>query len=200
MDFKLIAFSQLDEAGLKKLVALHESVLRTLIADLGTPFVARYYEIIHHEPSAVGFCAVSSDGELLGWAVGSPHPDEINASLRLPSSWFIPQIIKLLFTNPSALWQLIVSLSWSSKQLQSEEDAVELTYFGVSSSARGQGIGKALLIAFADASRSAGYRVVTLSAETENEAMLSLTKNLGYRIKSTFREGRYFRHRLELTL
>ena len=200
MDFKLITFSQLDATGLKKLVSLHESVLHTLIAELGTPFVEHYYELLSREPSAVGFCAIASDGELLGWAVGSPHPDDVNGMLRLPLSWFLPKIFRLVFTKPSVLWQLIVSLLWSEKQLQSEEDAVELTYFGVASSARGQGIGKALLVAFADATRKAGYRMVTLSAETENAAMLSLTKNLGYRIKSTFKEGKYFRHRLELIL
>lgn len=198
MDFALAPISKLDSVHLDRLAALHQSVMHTLLADLGLPVVRRYYEICQSEPSVIGLCAVSPGREILGWAVGSPHPDALNARLRHPLAWFAGQMLQLAFTRPGIFWQLITSALSSSSQMETEPGVIELTYIGVDPSARGQGVATALLKAFSEAARAAEYRSVVLSVETDNSEAVALYTKAGFKITKTFTEGRFERHRMEL--
>lgn len=200
MTFTLTPLSQLDPANLDGLAALHQSVMHTLLSDLGQPLVRRYYQACRDDPAVIGLCAVAADGKIIGWAVGSPHPDALNASLRRPLGWFTGQMLRLAFTRPGALLQLVVSVLSSTLQMENEAGALELTYIGVDPSARGQGLGTALLRAFADAARAAGYRSVVLSVETDNPEAASIYRHCGFLITKTFDEGRFQRHRMQLLL
>lgn len=200
MNFAFSSISELDPAGLESLAALHQSVMPTLLADLGAPLVRRYYQVCREDTAVIGRCACNSAGQVLGWAVGSPHPDQLNARLRQPLSWFAGQMLRLAFSRPGVLWQLANSVLSSSSQMENEPGAVELTYIGVAPSARGQGLGTALLKGFADAARAAGYRSVVLSVETDNPEAASIYRHAGFQITRTFDEGRYQRHRMKLAL
>lgn len=200
MDYRLIQFSQLTEKDIKQLAALHHSVMHTLLSDLGLPMVLRYYQIAQADSKVVGLCARSTSGEIVGWAMGSPHPDRVNAQLRSPLTWFILQIFRVLITHPTVAWQLVSSVLSASSQSEMKKGTIELTYIGVAASRRGRGIGKQLLSAFVEASRTYGYRYVVLSVEKENLSAVSLYEKAGFSIIKTFSEGRYQRHRMELTL
>ena len=73
--------------------------------------------------------------------MGSPHPDRINSALRTPLLWFAFQMLRVLFTRPLILWQLISSVLSSSAEAEMKSDAIELTYIGVAADQRGRGIG-----------------------------------------------------------
>ena len=205
MEFTLTPLSQLDPAGLEHLAGLHRSVMHTLLSELGLPVVRRYYETCQVDPAVIGLCALSyppskregagAGGQIVGWAVGSPHPDQLNARLRQPPTWFAGQMLRLAVTHPGALGQLAASALSSSSQM--EPQAVELTYIGVAASARAQGLGRELLAAFVVAGRSAGYRSVVLSVETDNPAAIGLYTNAGFQVTRTFKEGRFERHRMQ---
>jgi ribosomal protein S18 acetylase RimI-like enzyme len=199
MDDHLIELSQLTEDDIKSLAALHRSVMHTLLSDLGFPFVLRYYQIARTDPKVIGSCAISSEGHLLGWAMGSPYPNRINAQLRSPFSWFVNQMLRVLITRPAVLWQLISSVLYNG-QAELKSGAVELTYIGVTSNQRGRGIGRKLLHAFIEASRANGYHSIVLSVEKENAPAIRLYERAGFQIVHSFLEGRYQRHRMELTL
>jgi ribosomal protein S18 acetylase RimI-like enzyme len=198
MNYSLTPISQLDSSALTHLASLHQSVMHTLLSELGQPVVLHYYQVCQRDAAVIGLCAVSSSGEILAWTVGSPYPDELNVRLRRPISWFVGRMLRLAFTRPAILGQLAVSVLSSSGQMDSEPGALELTYIGVAPAARGQGLGKALLAAFVDAARAAGYRSVTLSVETDNPAAVALYTKAGFQITKTFSEGRFQRHRMEL--
>lgn len=207
MNYSLISLSQLDISALADLAALHQSVMHTLLSELGLPVVLRYYQVGQSDPSVIGFCVCSPlpRGEgpgvrVLGWAVGSPRPDELNARLRRPFPWFAGQMLQLAFTRPAVLAQLVVSVLSARSQMDSVPGAIELTYIGVAAFARGQGLGQALLAAFIEASRAAGYRSVALSVETENAEALALYTKAGFNITRSFHEGRFERLRLERIL
>ncbi|HLO14855.1 MAG TPA: N-acetyltransferase [Anaerolineales bacterium] len=200
MEYELIALSQLDNGQIKRLSALHCSVMHTLLADLGLPVVLRYYQVAQANRDVLGFCAVSQSGELLGWAIGSSQPDMINARLRTPLLWFAAQILRLALTRPGVLWQLITSVVSSSSQADMKNGAMELTYIGVASNQRGRGLGKELLNAFIKSSQTKGYRSVVLSVEQENVPATSLYEKAGFKIIKSFSEGHYQRHRMELIL
>ena len=200
MDYELLGLSQLDDNGVKRLAVLHYSVMHTLLSDLGLPMVLRYYQVARDDPAVVGLCAVSPSGDMLGWALGSHHPDLINSRLRTPFTWFLSQMLRLTLIHPLVLWQLISSVLGSSGQPDMKSGAIELTYIGVASNQRNKGVGRELLKAFIEASHMAGHRSVVLSVEMENAPAIALYEKIGFKIVQTFSEGRYKRHRMELVL
>jgi ribosomal protein S18 acetylase RimI-like enzyme len=200
MGYSLVEFSQLTEEQIRRLSLLHYSVMRTLLSDLGLPVAWRYYQIAQTDPKVIGFCAISASGELLGWAMGSPYPDRITSQLRSPWTWFVFQMLRVTLTHPIVLWQLISSVFSTSTQADVKDGAIELTYIGVAANQRGKGIGETLLNRFIAASRSHGYRSVVLSVEKENSSAISFYEKAGFKVIKTFAEGRYQRHRMELTL
>lgn len=179
---------------------LHESVMGLLLAEMGMPFVLRYFEIATRDPSVIGFVAVSGANEVMGYVVGSARPDLVNTQLTRPLTWFAGQCVRLLFTRPQVLWQALVSSSSQSTQMAGEGGGIELVYVAVDPRGRGQGIGHALMEAFQDASRAAGYERVIASQELDNEASIRLFASMGYTVKQKLREGRYERQRVELVL
>jgi ribosomal protein S18 acetylase RimI-like enzyme len=200
MDFRLIDLNQISEKQLERLAALHHSVMHTLLSQLGLPVVFRYYQLARLQPDVIGICAISNDGEILGWAIGSPSPDRINTKLRSPLPWFLTQMLKLLLTRPRVLWQLMQSVFADPQAAQVKSGAIELTYIGVAQERQGQGVGEKLLSAFIEASRTRAYRSVVLSVETDNHPALSLYEKAGFKIIRSFSEGQFERHRMERTL
>lgn len=200
MGYALIEFSQLDTDGINRLAALHHSIMQTLLSDLGLPLVLRYYQVARDDRSVIGICALSPSGEMLGWALGSPHPDLINSRLRTPLTWFLFQMLRLTLIRPLLLWQLISSVLGSSGEPEMKSGSIELTYIGVAPTQRNKGLGRELLNAFTEASRLAGYHSVVLSVEMENTPAVALYEKAGFKIIQSFSEGRYQRHRMELAL
>ena len=200
MDHELVVLSQLKDDQLKQLAELHHSVMHTLLTDLGFPMVLRYYQVARSDNSVVGICALDRSKKLIGWAMGSPHPDRINLTLRTPLLWFAFQMLRVMSTRPLALFQLISSVLSSSSETEMKRDSMELTYIGVVADQRSRGLGKDLLNAFIRASRETGYRSVVLSVEKDNGPAIALYKKAGFKITKTFSEGRYERHRMELIL
>jgi ribosomal protein S18 acetylase RimI-like enzyme len=198
MEYNLVEFSQLTKEQLRSLAQLHYSVMRTLLSDLGLPFVWRYYQIAQADSTVIGVCAVSPSGELLGWAIGSPHPDRITSELRSPPSWFFLQMLRITLNQPVVLWQLISSVFSTVGHSDLKDDGIELTYIGVAADQRDRGVGETLLHAFLKESKSRGYRSVILSVEEENLAAISLYSKVGFKIINTFSEGRFQRHRMEI--
>ena len=200
MEYERIPLSKLDDDQLKQLAQLHHSVMHTLLADLGLPMVLRYYQIARSDNSVVEICALDRSKKIIGWAMGSPHPDRINSALRSPLLWFAFQMLRVLVTRPLMLLQLISSVLSSSAETEMKSDTIELTYIGVAADQKSKGLGKDLLNTFIEMSREAGYRSVALSVEKDNEAAIALYQKVGFKITRTFSEGRYERHRMELIL
>lgn len=200
MDVRLIELAMLSDEEIKRLAVLHHSVMHTLLSNLGLPVVLRYYQISQTDPDVIGLSAISEKGDTLGWAMGSPHPDKINAALRSPLAWFLLQMSRVALTHPLVLWQLMFTVLSSSSQAVLKTGEIELTYIGVSSTQRGKGVGKKLLHAFIEASRSHGYQSVVLSVETDNSPAISLYEKVGFKVIRTFSEGHYRRQRMELIL
>ncbi len=197
MEIHICPLRQLQPDELTKIAALHYDVLPSLLSDLGLPFIRRYYEIAHNDPSVVGFYALLDD-ELVGWAIGSPQPARLISRLGQQLVEFAGQLFHLVLTRPQLLWPSLHSVFSISGNFDLHPGEVELTYIGVSLAARGQGVGRALLEAFVEASRAAGYRSVVLSVLTDNDQAVALYTKAGFKVTRTFVEGRFERHRMEL--
>ena len=197
MEYKIIPIHQLNDSQVAELARLHLAVIHSLLSDMGLPFVERYYQVVRNDSTAIGFCALAEDGHLLGWVVGSSKPEQINNRLRKPLSWFIPQLRRVLSVRPTLIWQLIVSSRSTSFDVK--PDGIELVYLGVAASARGCGLGSALMDAFDQASKER-YRLITLSVEEGNAGAIRLYTRVGFMITDTLVEGNFKRHRMELNI
>ncbi len=200
MKYTLYPIHQIEPSLIPPMARLHQAELRILLSDMGYPFVLRYFQNAVKDPLVIGFYATSDSNSLIGYVVGTPKPDELNSQLTKPFFWFAGQCLRLLFTHPRVLLQAIISSLTLSKQVASETDAIEVVYMSVDPQARGQGLGRALMQAFHDASRAAGYKRVLGSQELDAEVSIGLLSSMGYKALYTFREGHYVRQRIELIL
>jgi ribosomal protein S18 acetylase RimI-like enzyme len=200
MEVSLAPLSQLDPDGLFRLAKLHCEVMHTLLAELGLPLVLRYYQAAQGDPSVLGLCALGADGAITGWAMGSSDPAALNSRLRWPLPWFAGQILRLAFTRPTTLFELLGSTLSAPAANTILAGQIELTYIGVATSSQGQGLGTIILAAFMERARAAGYRSVVLSVETDHPAAIALYKRAGFSIWQTYREGRFERHRMTCQL
>ncbi len=200
MSFTLHRLQEIKPAAIESLSRLHESAMGLLLSEMGRPFVVRYFQAAVNDPDVIGFYATSDANEVIGYVVGTPRPSTLTAQLTKPVGWFAGQSLRLLFTRPQVLWQALLSSRSQPGQMRGEEGAIELVYVAVDAKGRGQGIGRALMQAFGEASRAAGYKRILASQELDNEASIRLFASMGYQIRGRFREGRYERQRVELSL
>ncbi len=200
MNYTLHDLTELDPIHLHRLAEIHMGD-RGLLSKLGFLFVLRYFEIAYKDPRVIGVYAQDDDtGELIGYGIASPEPESLTSQLTKDKSWFIKQIVKLLFTRPLVFIQLIISSIAIKGQMNNDAEAIECVYFSVDPKYRGQKIGRTLQKALMDGGRAAGYKKIFASIETWNTASLSATLANGFTIVKTFREGMYHRHRLESKL
>lgn len=198
MTYNVIALAQMSSDQIRNLARLHRRVLHSLLSDLGAPFLERYYRLARADSSVIGMCALSAEGNPLGWVVGSPQPEQIARRMSEARGWFIIYMLRVLVTNPKTIWQVAVSSSSTSVPLK--PGAIELTYLGVDESTRKKGLGRELLSAFIEAARGKGFTSVELSVEAGNAAAIALYTRAGFRVARSHMEGAFDRHRMELIL
>lgn len=199
MKYTLYDLREISSGHLPRLAEIHMGD-RGLLSRLGYPFVLRYFEIAHDDPHVIGVVAQDDEsGELMGYGIASPEPESLTSQLTHDKGWFIKEIVKLFFTRPFVFIQLVIS-SITIKGQMNEADAIECVYFSVDPKFRGQKLGRALQRALMDESRKAGYKKMFASIETWNKASLAATQSNGFTIIRTFREGIYYRYRMESKL
>jgi RimJ/RimL family protein N-acetyltransferase len=171
-----------------------------LLSKLGYPFVLRYFENAVKDERAFGFYVVDEDlEEIMGFSLASPEPSYLTAKLTEDKRWFIKNILNVIFTRPLAFLQMVISSITIRGQMY-EPNTIECVYFTVDPRFRGLGLGRALQKALMDEGRNRGYKKIYASVETWNIASLKATQANGFKIIKTFREGIYYRHRLESEL
>ena len=171
-----------------------------LLSKLGYPFVLQYFENVIKDERAFGFYAQDDKtGEIMGFSLASPEPSSLTSKLTEDKSWFIKNILYVIFTRPLAFLQMVISSITIRGQMY-EPNTIECVYFTVDPKFRGHGLGRSLQKALMDEGRKQGYKKIYASVETWNIASLKATQANGLKIIKTFREGIYYRHRLESEL
>lgn len=171
-----------------------------LLSKLGYPFVLQYFENVIKDERAFGFYAQDDKtGEIMGFSLASPEPSSLTSKLTEDKSWFIKNILYVIFARPLAFLQMVISSITIRGQMY-EPNTIECVYFTVDPKFRGHGLGRSLQKALMDEGRKQGYKKIYASVETWNIASLKATQANGLKIIKTFREGIYYRHRLESEL
>ena len=171
-----------------------------LLSKLGYPFVLRYFENAIKDDRAFGFYVQDNEtSEIMGFSLASPEPSSLTSKLTEDKGWFIKNVFKVIFTRPLAFLQMVISSVTIRGQMY-EPNTIECVYFTVDPKFRGHGLGRTLQKALMDEGRKRGYKKIYASVETWNVASLKATQANGLKIIKTFREGMYYRHRLESEL
>jgi GNAT superfamily N-acetyltransferase len=200
MSYTIYPFKQVLPEQLPEIAQLHLDD-HGLLTQLGYPFVLRYFEIAWKEPSVIGVIAKDDQtGKLIGYNIASPEPAALTSQLTDGKTWFIKEILKVIFTRPSAFIQLLVSSLTIKTQMEDEPNAIESLYLTIDENYRGQKVGRTLQLGLFEEARRAGYKRIVGSIETWNEASIKMCQSNGFVIKKTFREGKFIRHRIEKIL
>ncbi len=198
MNYTLHPLQEINPTLLPRIAEIHMGDAG-LLSKLGYPFVLRYFELAIKDKRAFGFYAQENEtDEIMGFSLASPEPSALTSQLTNDRSWFIKQILKVLFTRPLVFLQMVISSI--TIQGQMENEAIECVYFTVDPKFRGHRFGRALQKALMDEGSKQGYKKIFASIETWNKASLAATQANGFTIVRTFREGKYHRHRLESKL
>ncbi len=195
-----VELKNLDPTRLDQLSTLHFQVMKTLLSELGIIFVRKYYDVVQNENGIIGICALSEQGKIIGWVIGSKDPAALNSKLRQPLSWFFAQILLTAIKHPFVLLELGRSVITTSESNKLDVSQCELTYIGVSPASQGRGLGKELISRFIERAKQSGYNSIALSVETDNLAAISLYSKCEFQITKTFQEGRFHRHRMVLEI
>jgi len=200
MSYTIYPFKELKTEQLPEIAKLHLED-HGLLTQLGYSFVLRYFEIVLKDNRVVGVIAIDDQTKkLIGYNIASPEPASLTSQLTNDKIWFIKEIIKVIFTHPSAFIQLVISSLTIKSQMEDEADAVESLYLTIDENYRGQKVGRTLQQGLFEEARKAGYKRIVGSIETWNEASIRMCQSNGFVIKKTFREGKFIRHRIEKIL
>jgi len=184
--------NDLTESQLDQLASLHQTELASLISDLGTGYVRRFYS---NAASVEGtICMIALEGQaVVGAIVGTDHPNALLAPLARPVWRFLPHV---LLRSPKSLVQLVHSYTRASEFLSRHADYVELMYVVVDAQRRGAGLGTNLIEAFVEEANARGFRGVTLSVEIDNAPAIAVYEKLGFEIQKEVKEGKFSRYRM----
>jgi GNAT superfamily N-acetyltransferase len=200
MKYTIHPLSNLPHELLPELAALHLED-HGLLSQLGYPFVLRYFETVYKDRFVL--CVYAQDdntGKLIGYNIAHPEPGTLTTQLTKDNVWFVKEIVKVIFTHPAALIQLIISSRAIKTQMQNEADAIESLYLTIDTQYRGQKIGRALQEGLFEEARKAGYKRIVGSIETWNKPSIRMCQSNGFVIKYTFHEGKFTRYRIEKIL
>lgn len=166
---------------------LHCAGLSGLVSMLGERAARAFYTGCVRSAFAVGFVAVE-DGAVRGFVLGSVHPVRLRRDLlgRNPLGVMIGMGEGIL-RRPSALAWLL--RSFRGPDAGSYDDrAAELTYLAVAPAARGHGIGRQLVDAFAVAMREKGVAAFELSVDEDNPQAIRFYEGMGFQRIGQYRE------------
>ncbi len=143
------------------------------------------YELVTSAPcdavvaAAAGlFGRAVAGGAALGW-VDPPSADEVAALLREIAAQVAARNAALVLAHSGA--DLVGIGYWRRYQRPTHRVNADLSKIAVDASARGRGVGRALMTALIGAARDAEIEVLTLDLRADNAPAIGLYESLGFR-------------------
>ncbi|MBM3188412.1 MAG: GNAT family N-acetyltransferase [Chloroflexi bacterium] len=157
----------------------------TFLTSLGARFLCALYDLMAAAPECYGYVA-EEEGELVGVAVGT-----VNARVvfrRLIGRWGLRLALPVLgamVMRPSLVGQVIQTLRYAN-HVGAQPGEAELFFIGVRADRRGQGIGRALFGALAQAFWDRGLQAMGLTVDDSNETAKRFYQRNGMKPVSCF--------------
>lgn len=172
------------EKDLTSIVNIHkDSFAGFFLTTLGDSFLRTYYGSVIKSSRAISIGYFDESNKLKGFAVGNLVSKGFHKDLlknNMISFGF--EALKIILTNPKSIIRLSKNMD---KNNNPQDDGLyaELLSIGVSSEAKGEGIGKKLIEAFEEEVYSRNGKVISLTTDFDkNEYALGFYRKRGYEI------------------
>lgn len=177
MNCRVIKQTEYDSLAKIHLLAFNDFFLTTL----GYGFLKTYYQACLKNKESIAVCAANENGEIIGFGIGCFHSRGFHKRLLLANfTKFSIQALRILFTNPKAIFRLINNLDKNSNK-KDDGNYTELLSIGVSSDYKNLGIGKELIKAFEQEAIKKGSRKIALTTDyLNNDQIISFYNKAGY--------------------
>ena len=141
-----IQFRVAGKKDVDSIVQIHQDAFQDFfLTSLGHRFLRTYYRCFISSDESVCIVAEERDA-VVGFAVSACKSNGFNKRLVLKNLFpFIAESIKLLFTHPKSLLQLLGNFSKKSDTIKDDGTYAELFSIGVKKMEQGRGIGGRLL-------------------------------------------------------
>lgn len=176
-------------------VDVHMRAFRTFfLTFLGPRFLREFYGSFVTDPAGIGFAAEEDGtGRVLGSVVGPQTPAGYFKRLLKRRWWaFCIASLSAVLRRPTVIKRLFRAVFYRGEAPAGAERAL-LSSISVSPDAQGQGVGKALMLAWAEEARRRGAVGAFLTTDAaDNDAVNRFYQSLGWRLESSFAtpEGR----------
>jgi ribosomal protein S18 acetylase RimI-like enzyme len=157
---------------------------------LGSTFLRTYYEIAFENTGTLALIAQEAGGSAVGFLIGYVAPQKFYSLMKRRRWRLASKAIRAVMCSPKLLPRVfgnIRRMNGAAKPGSTSRLGAELASIGVLPSASGKGVGKALVLAFAQRAFAlrAEYIYLTTDAE-ENGKVDSFYQKLGFTRNKTF--------------
>lgn len=178
------------------------------LSRLGPTFLEAYYRFYLDAPGGINLVAIDSGDRVVGFVSGG-DPALRGRFIRTRVPGFLGLLVRQGLRDPFVRRRLRVHLgnlvrtlagrlegAWSRRPAagsQNPKGVSVLLSIAVDPASTGQGIGRRLMEAFRQQSRSLGFIAMELSAHRDNEPAIGLYRACGWEVVSQDADGVYFR-------
>lgn len=179
MIYRTVEETEYDSLAKLHLRAFNDFFLTTL----GYSFMKTYYRACLKSKESIAVCTVNEHGEIIGFGIGCILSKGFHKRLLLKNfTEFSFQGIRIIFTNPKAIFRLINNLDKNSNK-DDDGNYTELLSIGVSPDYKNLGIGKELIKTFeAEATKKECTKIALTTDYLNNDEVISFYRKVGYTV------------------
>jgi ribosomal protein S18 acetylase RimI-like enzyme len=187
----MVNIQEARRSALAQIVSVHERAFPGfLLTMLGSTFLQTYYEIALENTATVALIAQGVDGSTVGFLIGHVAPQEFYALLNRRRWRLAWKAARAVMCSPRLLPRVFGNMrrmSRAAKPSSTPRLGAELASIAVLPAASGKGVGKALVLEFAQRAVAlrADYIYLTTDAE-DNGKVNSFYWKLGFTRNKTF--------------
>jgi ribosomal protein S18 acetylase RimI-like enzyme len=157
----------------------------TFLTSLGRDFLTALYSQISQSDYSVSYVALS-DGEVVGFVVGTSHTKELFKEVALKGSLRLGWLIfRRALSRPVLLWHAVKTLAYPSQGAEDEAQA-ELLALAVAPAWRNKGIGDQLLRQLVYGMKMAEVDQIEVTVDGNNNGAVRFYRRQGFEPLFTF--------------
>jgi ribosomal protein S18 acetylase RimI-like enzyme len=171
-----------EQAEFDSLAKLHIQAFNNFfLTTLGSGFLQTYYQTCLKSKEAIAVCATNEKGEIIGFGMGCILSKGFHKRLVFQNfTKFSLQALRIIFTNPKAIFRLSYNLDKNSNKID-DGNYAELLSIAVSPAEKGSGVGKKMIAYFEAEAKAKGCLKVALTTDYyNNDDVIAFYKRSGY--------------------
>lgn len=183
------SFRKMESSDVKEVSLIHKAAFKSFfLTTLGIRFLETYYKACLSNSQTIAYCALDSDGRIVGFATGTLLAKGYHKSIFLKHLFvFLSSLAISIIKKPNILIRLAKNLEKNERE-DDNGNYAELLSIGVDPSCKGGGVGKILLNIFCqEVKNRQGSKIVLTTDKLNNDAVLGFYKKAGFDIYYEFK-------------